>query len=285
MLPRDIPEGRARVIRKTPWVYDARMTVIRVFKACAEAIRNGQLIERESKSDKEFHFQNWCKKRLLETGESIEDGGRNSYPDFRVVRHTDGYEIKGLAYPGRDANFDSNSQTPTGKHNDRTIYYVFGRYPKEPDGNKYQVLDLVVCHGDFLNADHDYVHKNKNVKGFGTYGDIMIRDRKMYVVPTPFHLVDGVAERITLILPASHEMPTDDTLVKVGDLRRVEADHLIIGYRFDLKKNALDATMVENPHAGKEHLFRAWRVKDTPGAKDRVSMRAIKVEQTISDEE
>jgi hypothetical protein len=38
------------------------------------------------------------------------------------------------------------------------------------------VLDLVVCHGDFLNADHEYVHKNKNVKGFGIYGDIMIRD-------------------------------------------------------------------------------------------------------------
>ena len=43
------------------------------------------------------------------------------------------------------------------------------------------MLDLVVCHGDFLNADHDYVHKNKSVKGFGSYGDIMIRDRKMYV--------------------------------------------------------------------------------------------------------
>jgi len=38
---------------------------------------------------------------------------------------------------------------------------------------------LVICHGDFLNADHDYVHKNKSVKGFGTYGDILIRDRKM----------------------------------------------------------------------------------------------------------
>ena len=48
------------------------------------------------------------------------------------------------------------------------------------------MLDLVVCRGDFLNADHTYVHKNKSVKGFGSYGDIMIRDRKMYVAPTPF---------------------------------------------------------------------------------------------------
>ena len=143
------------------------MTVLEVFKKSVEAIRAGKLIERESKNDKEFHFQNWCRKRFDETGEPFEAGGRNSYPDFRMVKHTDGYEIKGLAYPGRDVNFDSNSQVPTGHHNGRTIYYVFGRYPKNPDGNKYQVVDLVMCHGDFLNADHDYVHKNKNVKGFG----------------------------------------------------------------------------------------------------------------------
>ncbi len=95
---------------------------------------------------------------------------------------------KGLAYPGRTANFDSNSQVPSGFHNGRTVYYVFGRYPKKPDGKTYPVLDVVLCHGNFLNADHEYVHKNKSTKGFGSYGDILIRDRKMYVVPTPFHL-------------------------------------------------------------------------------------------------
>jgi hypothetical protein len=40
-------------------------------------------------------------------------------------------------------------------------------------------VDLVLCRGDFLNADHNYVHKNKSIRGFGSYGDIMIRDRKM----------------------------------------------------------------------------------------------------------
>jgi hypothetical protein len=79
--------------------------------------------------------------------------GRNTYPDFRLVRQTDGYELKGLAYPGRDANYDCNSQVPRGEHNGRTVYYVFGRYPKVPDGDTYPVLDLVVCHGSFLNAD------------------------------------------------------------------------------------------------------------------------------------
>ena len=178
------------------------MTPVTVFIRCVEAIRQGLLIERVSSTDKEYHFQNWFRARLEETGLNFEAGGRNSYPDFRMVATTEGYELKGLAYPGRDANFDSNSQVPSGFHNGRTIYYVFGRYPKKPDGNTYPVIDLVLCHGDFLNADHEYTHKNKNVKGFGSYGDIMIRDRKMYVVPTPFHLAEGVAHRQTLILPA-----------------------------------------------------------------------------------
>jgi hypothetical protein len=140
------------------------MTVLAVFKRCVEAIRAGALIERVSSTDKEFHLQNWFKIRLEETGLNFELGGRNSYPDFRMVKSTDGYELKGLAYPGRDASFDSNSQVPTGFHNGRTVYYVFGRYPKQPDGASYPVLDLVLCHGDFLNADHEYVHKNKSVK-------------------------------------------------------------------------------------------------------------------------
>lgn len=158
-------------------------------------MRKGAFIERVSATDKEFHFQNWFKTRLEKTRLNFDQGGRNSYPDFRMVKTPEGFEIKGLAYPGRDASFDSNSQVPSGHHNGRTVYYVFGRYPKNPDGNSYPVLDLVLCHGDFLNADHEYRHKNKSVKGFGSYGDLLIRDRKMYVVPTPFRLVDGVAHQ------------------------------------------------------------------------------------------
>ena len=109
-----------------------------------------------------------------------------------MVASTEGYEVKGLAYPGRELNYDCNSQAPSGEHNGRSIYYVFGRYPAEPDGTNYPVLDLVVCHGDFLNAHHDYVHRNKSVRGFGSYGDLLIRDRKMYVAPTPFGVVEGV---------------------------------------------------------------------------------------------
>lgn len=247
------------------------MTVLSIFQQCVEAIRANVLIERESAKDKEFHFQNWFVKQLRKTKLNYEQGGRNTYPDFSIVQQTDGYELKGLAYPGRDANFDSNSQVPTGHHNGRTVYYVFGRYPKTPDGNKYPVIDLVVCHGDFLNADHEYVHKNKNIKAFGSYGDIMIRDRKMYVVPTPFHLVEGTAHNRTLILPA--DVDAGENLVEVGALTRVEAPEIVVGYSFDLRKNELVPTKVKNPGAGREHKFRAWRLKGDPT--DRVSLRKV----------
>ena len=88
------------------------MTAAAVFRHCVEAIRQGSLIVRESSRDKEFHFQNWFKRCLEKTGLNFDQGGRNSYPDFALVQFTDGYEIKGLAYPGRDASFDSNSQVP-----------------------------------------------------------------------------------------------------------------------------------------------------------------------------
>ena len=249
------------------------MTAISVFKHCVEAIRTGSLIERVSKTDKEYHFQNWFMARLKETGLNFEMGGRNSYPDFRMVATTEGYELKGLAYPGRDASFDSNSQVPSGIHNGRTIFYVFGRYPKEPDGDTYPVLDLVICHGDFLNADHEYKHANKSVKGFGSYGDLLIRDRKMYVVPTPFRLVEGVAHQQTLILPADVEVGKE--YIMVGVLSRREAAELIVGYSFNLQTNDLFPQKVPNPGAGREHVFHAWRLKGT--VSNPVSMRVLQM--------
>lgn len=237
-------------------------TVFPIFKRCVEAIRQGVLIKRVSSTDKEFHFQNWFEERLKETGFHFEIGGRNSYPDFRIVSVAVGYEIKGLAYPGRDASFDSNSQVPTGLHNGRTIYYVFGRYPKNPDGNEYPVLDLIICHGDFLNADHNYMHDNKSMKGFGSYGDILIRDRKMYVVPTPYRLTEGLAHQYTLILPS--DVHADTEFFEVGELIRIESAEVIIGYYFDLQTNEIVPKKVPNPGAGTNHLFRAWRVKGSP---------------------
>lgn len=238
--------------------------VVDVFLACSKAIKRGRLIHRVSRSDKEFHFQDWFKARLGEARLHFDSPARNSYPDFRLVESTEGYEVKGLAYPGREANYDCNSQVPSGFHNGRTIFYVFGRYPTDPEEDDYPVIDLVVCHGDFLNADHTYQHANKNVKGFGTYGDIMIRDRKMYVAPTPFALLEGATAQTTLVLP--EEMSADARLKSVAKFGRVEAAKLVVGYRFDLRKNVLAPEYADNPGAGRAHRFVAYRPVGVEGS-------------------
>jgi len=246
------------------------MYAAKLFEASVNAIKNGILIERESANDKEFHFQNWFKSRLTDLNLHFDEPARNTYPDFRLVNSPEGYELKGLAYPGRDANYDSNSQIPCGEHRGRQVYYVFGRYPKKPDGNRYPVLDLVLCHGSFLNADNEYVHKNKSFRGLGSYGDILVRDRKMYVAPTPFALAVGTAHQRTLILPEA-EFPGNG-FTQVGRLVRREVDELVVAYKFDLRKNVLSTTTARNPNAGREHVFHAYRLTGDPT--DTVTLRS-----------
>ena len=133
------------------------------------------------------------------------------------------------------------------------------------------MVDLVVCHGDFLNIDHDYRHKNKSIKTFGSYGDILIRDRKMYVVPTPFRLIEGVAHQQTLVLPA--EMQPGRDFLDIGTLKRIEAAQMVVGYTFNLQTNCLTPRNVPNPDAGREHVFRAWRLRGS--SKTSVAMRDV----------
>ena len=229
-----------------------------IFRSCVTAIRDNVLIERQDQKDKEFHFQNWFKSRLVELGEPFEESGRNTYPDFNLVGHAEGYELKGFACPGRDASFDCNSQPPCGEHGGRQIFYVFGRYPAKPHDSHYPVLDLVICHGDFLNANNSYEHKNKSFRGLGSYGDILVRDRKMYVAPTPFALLEGAANHRTLVLPK--HVPVDGDFVKIDTLTRYYIDSMIVNYKFDLQSNELETGIAPNPNAGETRDFNAYRL-------------------------
>lgn len=238
--------------------------IVDVFVECHAAIRRGVLIRRESRRDKEFHFQDWFGRRLVELGVQFDAVARNAYPDFRLINAPLGFETKGLRFPGRVATYDSNSQVPSGHHHGRDIVYVFGRYPAEPlHEDEYPVYALILCHGSFLNADTTYVHANKSVRGFGSYGDIMIRDRKMYVTPTPFVLTTNSEAQITLILPDT--ISVDDRVVKRGELIRVEAESVLVGYQFDLRNNELSTQFIPNPDASRQHRFTAYRVAHEPG--------------------
>jgi hypothetical protein len=259
--------------------------VEQVFRECERARADGVLIKKVSASDKEYHYQNWVQARLDALGLNYDEPGRNTYPDFRLVNYPEGYEVKGLAWPGREADYDSNSQVPTGEHNGRDVFYVFGRYPAQkgtPAVDEYPVTDLVVCHGSLLNADTDYVHKNESFRGFGSYGDILVRDRKMYVVPTPFFLADGTTGLSTLIMPDTFT-PTDASLVQVGEIERVEVDQVVVSYEFNLQSNKMIAHLEPNPNAGRVHRFLAYR-SEGPGTQQevRLSASAIKYAQRMA---
>ena len=120
------------------------------------------------------------------------------------------------------------------------------------------VLDLVICHGDFLNANNSYEHKNKSFRGLGSYGDILVRDRKMYVAPTPFALLEGAANHRTLVLPK--HVPVDGDFVKIDTLTRYYIDSMIVNYKFDLQSNELETGIAPNPNAGEIRIFNAYRL-------------------------
>jgi hypothetical protein len=242
----------------------SQTSCITTFVSCEEATRHGSAILRTSRREKEFVLQDWFRQRLDEARLAYDEPSRNVYPDFRLVDFAEGYEVKGLEFPGREATFDANSQVPTGRHRGRTIYYVFGRYPPYSEEiTEYPIIDLVVCHGDFLNADHEYIHKNKSFRGFGTYGDLMVRDRKMYVIPTPFALLGGAAGYRTLILP--EDVPVPSELQLVGELVRIEVEEIVVAYSFDLQTRELTTRTIVNPTAGREHRFRAYRIAGAQG--------------------
>jgi hypothetical protein len=231
-----------------------------LFKQCEDAVRKDVLITRESARDKEFAAQDWVRDRLDDAGLGYEESGRNTYPDFPLTGEpAEGFEVKSLAYPGRDASYDANSQPPCGVHGGRTIFYVFVRYPKG-GGTAYPVHDMVLCHGDFLNPTRDYEHRNDNVPNFGGYGDIMIRDRKMYVVRTPYAIADGLVGQRTLVLPSGWDV--GDGFKAVGTVERREADEVAVGYEFDLRASQLHVVSEPNPNAGRPHAFTAYRPDD-----------------------
>ena len=62
---------------------------------------------------------------------------------------------------------------------------------------------------------------------------------------------------MTLILSA--DLEPDSRFKEVGKLTRIESESLVVGYRFDLRNNDLDAERIPNPTAGTKHEFVAYR--------------------------
>lgn len=97
----------------------------------------------------------------------------------------------------------------------------------------------------------------------------------MYVTPTPFALTEGTTGLVTLILP--YDITADNRFKCAGELNRVEADEIIIGYNFDLRDNKINSKKIKNENAGKEHNFKAFRLKSQS---DKVVNLSNKVDST-----
>lgn len=236
---------------------------VRIFLSLAHGFHNAVPIVRANQQDKEYHFQNWVKRRIQAAGLGYTEQGRHGYPDFVLDDHASGYEVKGLSHPGRMADFDCNSQMPLAEHEGRKVFYIFGRYPLVQD-NEFPVHDLVLCAASFLNAETENTNTNQSFRGAGSYGDILIRDRRMYVCATPYALASGTEGQATLILEGG-ERSVPSILEAAGNLARVESDEVVTGYSFDLRSNELRSEKGRNTGAGRSHAFTAYKVQGQGG--------------------
>lgn len=229
-----------------------------VFAGCERAVLAGVPTHRTA-DDKEFHFQRWVEQRIREAGHEVPMTGRNTYPDFPVTGVDESYEVKGITVGSRENDFDCNSALPSGEHGGSNIFYVFGRYEGSAAGENPNVLDIVIAHGSFLNAGGGYQADNKSLRVLGSYGDILLRDRKMYVSYTPYRLLTGLREHCTLVLPQGWPDRPAAGWVQVGAAERTEHNEVLVAYHADLPANTLTPTFEPNPNAGATHHFEIWR--------------------------
>ncbi len=232
---------------------------LKIFLSLAHGFHNSVPIVRASQQDKEYHFQNWVERRISAAGLQFQKLGRHGYPDFVLSEHPSGYEVKGLAVPGRIADFDCNSQLPLALQDGRAVYYIFGRYPNSTS-LEFPVHDLVLCSASLLNAETVNTNTNQSFRGAGSYGDILIRDRRMYVSPTPYALMPETVGHATLVLEGdSTHVPAQ--LRNVGQFQRTESAEIVTGYSFDFATNELTSQRAPNASAGTNHLFNLYRVR------------------------
>jgi len=238
-----------------------------LFDHMARLRRNTAMIPR-SRNDKEYFAQDWFAERLDELAMTYVQGGRNSYPDFVIgqAAGSEGYEIKSLRFAnGRPArkDIDFNSTIPSGHKDGRPVFLVFFLYEGTGD-NPRSVHTLSVAHADLINSDHAVAddHVNVAIKGFGSFGDGFIRNRKMYVFPHPISVDPSGLGRARLIVPEGWGTPADG-LKQVGTIERRKTARVLEGYRISLYgRTEPEIHRSPNPEAGQTQRFAIYERAD-----------------------
>ncbi len=215
---------------------------------------------KRSADDKEYFVQDWVAARSAEAGCRVEARGRNSYPDFwmSLDGSTIGNEVKSLAHraTGRaartDVDFNSTPPRPVAEGQDCFLTFVLYRHVSLD--NPLEAIVTTICLADMavMNADADFVPLNLSVKGFGSYGDGIIRNRRMYRFRHPVTVLDeaglDIRDQPTLILPAGSLREEDalaDGLVSLGAIERPPASQLLVSYLVDVKTGEIQPTFTE----------------------------------------
>jgi hypothetical protein len=241
---------------------------VEVFLAACRAIQKKIAMTPRSANDKEYFPQDWFLDRVNEISHyTCEQSGRNSYPDFWVNSREkrEGYEIKSLSFTsGRPArkDIDFNSTIPSGKKEGCDVFLVFFLYTGS-GSNARDVQSFVISHGDLINADHELadLHENHAIRGFGSYGDGFIRDRKMYVLPHPLTIYPKGIGMASLIVPSSWDVKHPN-LKKVDTINRPMAEKRLKGYTIDLWGGEPSQVTENSPRANTLGAFDVFQFTD-----------------------
>lgn len=236
-----------------------------LFQEIARARTNGITMTPRSANDKEYFAQDWFNDRASALGITVEQQGRNSYPDFLLGTppNREGYEVKSLAFTnGRPArkDIDFNSTIPSGRKDDVEIFLVFFLY-EGTGANRREVHTVVIAHCDLINSDHALAdaHVNPAIHNFGSYADGFIRNRKMYVFPHPVTIDEASLGEARLVVPTAWGLE-DDRIAKVKTLSRKVAGEAILEYTVNLRGNEPQVTKVPASGANSTNRFDVFRL-------------------------
>ena len=119
--------------------------IIKVFRKCYEAIRGGKLIHRESRRDKEYHFQDWFRERLEEVGENFDEPAKQGdVAIFFVSGHGMNSASGGYYFVAYDTNTDKLSTSGVS-------WEIFDGALKNIKANVLLLADT--CHSEFISGN------------------------------------------------------------------------------------------------------------------------------------
>lgn len=185
---------------------DAVTASLDLFDALADAHARQNGIDARSSSDKEFAAQDWAVANAARAGLDVTELGRHAPVDLHVGAPARiGVQVKGLTLArGRVRDtLDYSSTFPSPHHDDiPTVLAYLQLHPRLRPGGTVRTHTVCVADMALVQGD-DITTQNRSVAGAGSYGDVNVRCRLMYIGAQPVALaarhgidIDGIPSLI-----------------------------------------------------------------------------------------